>query len=261
MITRQMRSRSVGGRRAVRQAASAGGRFAWRDFGPDGGMPWRTQSACGTGACRHHPAYGCRWREPHSGIHGRTDARGLRHARGGGRGDRCLSSAIGRNARSLEGLAKNLRQDSDGRYRWHWDPAFIDGPRNINTGAETVQQRLAEAARRLSIPVLLVRGQQSELVREEAVAAFREMTPHAEFVDVSGAGHMVAGDRNDAFNDAVVGFLDRLEGRAKLTACLFANEPRRALFHEGGSAFCIVVAVECSVRMGGRICHAVCQGT
>jgi pimeloyl-ACP methyl ester carboxylesterase len=116
--------------------------------------------------------------------------------------------------RSLEGLAKNLRQDSDGRYRWHWDPAFIDGPRNINTGAETVQQRLAEAARRLSIPVLLVRGQQSELVREEAVAAFREMTPHAEFVDVSGAGHMVAGDRNDAFNDAVVGFLDRLEGRA-----------------------------------------------
>jgi hypothetical protein len=50
--------------------------------------------------------------------------------------------------RSLEGLAKNLRQDSDGRYRWHWDPAFIDGPRNINTGAETVQQRLIEAARR-----------------------------------------------------------------------------------------------------------------
>jgi hypothetical protein len=26
---------------------------------------------------------------------------------------------------------------------------------------------------------------------------------------VSGAGHMVAGDRNDAFTDAVVGFLNR----------------------------------------------------
>jgi pimeloyl-ACP methyl ester carboxylesterase len=115
--------------------------------------------------------------------------------------------------RSLEGLAKNLRQDEDGRYRWHWDPAFIDGPRNINTDAETVQQRLIDAARGITIPVLLVRGQQSELVTEEAVAAFREMAPHAEFVDVSGAGHMVAGDRNDAFNDAVLGFLDRLEGR------------------------------------------------
>ncbi|MEQ8481583.1 MAG: alpha/beta hydrolase [Hoeflea sp.] len=117
-----------------------------------------------------------------------------------------------RQPRSLEGLAKNLRRGRDGRYRWHWDPAFIDGPRNINTGAETVQQRLAEAARALSIPVLLVRGQQSELVTEEAVGAFREMAPHARFVDVSGAGHMVAGDRNDAFNDAVLEFLDQLGG-------------------------------------------------
>jgi len=116
--------------------------------------------------------------------------------------------------RSLEGLAKNLRQGADGRYRWHWDPAFIDGPRSINTDRETVQQRLVEASRQLAIPVLLVRGQQSELVTEEAVSAFREMVPHADFVDVTGAGHMVAGDRNDAFNDAVLGFLDKLEGRS-----------------------------------------------
>ncbi|MGJ8570963.1 MAG: alpha/beta fold hydrolase [Hoeflea sp.] len=116
--------------------------------------------------------------------------------------------------RSLEGLAKNLREGDDGRYRWHWDPAFINGPRNINHGSETGQQRLVEAARGLEIPVLLVRGQQSELVTEEAVNAFREMVPHADFADVSGAGHMVAGDRNDAFNDAVSGFLDRLEGRS-----------------------------------------------
>lgn len=116
--------------------------------------------------------------------------------------------------RSLDGLAKNLRQGEDGRFRWHWDPAFIDGPRNINHGWETGQQRLIDAARGLKIPVLLVRGQQSELVTEEAVNAFREMVPHADFADVSGAGHMVAGDRNDAFNDAVSGFLDKLEGRS-----------------------------------------------
>ena len=116
--------------------------------------------------------------------------------------------------RSLDGLAKNLRQGDDGRYRWHWDPAFINGPRNINHGSATGQQRLVEAARGLEIPVLLVRGQQSELVTEEAVNAFREMVPHADFADVSGAGHMVAGDRNDAFNDAVSGFLDKLERRS-----------------------------------------------
>ena len=116
--------------------------------------------------------------------------------------------------RSLDGLAKNLREGDDGRYRWHWDPAFIDGPRNINAGGGAVQRNLIAAARGLNIPVLLVRGQQSELVTEKAVQAFREMVPHSEFVDVSGAGHMVAGDRNDAFNDAVLGFLDKLEGRA-----------------------------------------------
>ncbi|MCO7237564.1 alpha/beta hydrolase, partial [Cobetia sp. Dlab-2-U] len=27
----------------------------------------------------------------------------------------------------LEGLRKNLRQGEDGRWRWHWDPAFITG--------------------------------------------------------------------------------------------------------------------------------------
>ena len=83
--------------------------------------------------------------------------------------------------RSLEGLAKNLRQGADGRYRWHWDPAFIDGPRTINTGGGTVQQNLIRAARGLTIPVLLVRGQQSELVTEEAVQAFREIGPACGF--------------------------------------------------------------------------------
>ena len=30
-----------------------------------------------------------------------------------------------------------------------------------------------------------------------------------EFADVAGAGHMVAGDRNEVFNRAVLDFLDR----------------------------------------------------
>jgi pimeloyl-ACP methyl ester carboxylesterase len=58
-----------------------------------------------------------------------------------------------------------------------------------------------------------VRGQSSEVVREENVRAFLEAVPHAEYVDVTGAGHMVAGDRNDAFNDAVSDFLRRLRAR------------------------------------------------
>lgn len=112
--------------------------------------------------------------------------------------------------RSLEGLSKNLRRGEDGRFRWHWDPAFIDGPRSIGTDRANIESRLVAAAQSLRLPVLLVRGQQSELVTEEAANAFRGLVPHARFVDVSGAGHMVAGDRNDVFNEAVLGFLDSL---------------------------------------------------
>ena len=112
--------------------------------------------------------------------------------------------------KSLNGLKKNLRQCSDGRWRWHWDPAFIDGPRNINTFADNFQQRLLDAASSLTIPTLLVRGGRSELVNEEHAREFLDLVPHAEYVDVSEAGHMVAGDRNDAFSDAVTAFLDRI---------------------------------------------------
>jgi pimeloyl-ACP methyl ester carboxylesterase len=38
---------------------------------------------------------------------------------------------------------------------------------------------------------------------------FRSHLPQLEVFDVSGAGHMVAGDKNDAFNQGVLEFLQR----------------------------------------------------
>ncbi len=64
------------------------------------------------------------------------------------------------------------------------------------------------AARALTCPTLLVRGKSSDLVTEEAAQEFLALVPHAEFVDVGGAGHMVAGDDNDVFARQVLGFLD-----------------------------------------------------
>jgi pimeloyl-ACP methyl ester carboxylesterase len=69
--------------------------------------------------------------------------------------------------------------------------------------------RLIDAARALRIPTLLVRGRSSDLLSEEGAREFLDLVPHAEFADVSGAGHMVAGDRNEVFNEAILGFLDR----------------------------------------------------
>jgi pimeloyl-ACP methyl ester carboxylesterase len=60
------------------------------------------------------------------------------------------------------------------------------------------------------VPTMLVRGRMSDLVSEETARHFLELVPAARFVDVSDAGHMVAGDRNDAFTAAVVEFLGSL---------------------------------------------------
>jgi pimeloyl-ACP methyl ester carboxylesterase len=112
--------------------------------------------------------------------------------------------------RNLAGLAKNLRLGLDGRYRWHWDPRFLDARKDAVQHADELNDRLKAAARRLTIPVLLVRGRESELVGEAEAEAFLKLVPHAEIADVSGARHMVAGDRNDVFGDAVAAFLARL---------------------------------------------------
>lgn len=111
---------------------------------------------------------------------------------------------------SLDGLKKNLRKTDDGRWRWHWDPAFIDGPNGINSVPDDFQQRMLDSAADLDIPTLLVRGGRSELVSEEHAKEFLSLVPHAHYADVSEAGHMVAGDKNDIFSSAVIGFLDEI---------------------------------------------------
>ena len=62
----------------------------------------------------------------------------------------------------------------------------------------------------IEIPVHLIRGRMSELVSLEAAKEFVATLKHGAFTDVADAGHMVAGDRNDIFLDAVIGFLDKL---------------------------------------------------
>lgn len=104
------------------------------------------------------------------------------------------------------GLMRNLREGPNGRLFWHWDPAFMLGVRDTDGTA----RRMEAAAPAITAPTLLVRGQQSDVVDDEGVAHFRALIPNSEYVDVEGAGHMVAGDRNDAFNRAIFDFLGRV---------------------------------------------------
>ena len=107
----------------------------------------------------------------------------------------------------LSGLRKNLRQRPDGRWMWHWDPNFIrpnaEGPNGFDD-----HERLMAAARAITVPTLLVRGGVSDVVSVDGARELQGLIPHATLVDVAGAGHMVAGDRNDRFSAAVLEFLE-----------------------------------------------------
>jgi pimeloyl-ACP methyl ester carboxylesterase len=103
------------------------------------------------------------------------------------------------------GLAKNVRLGIDGRFKWHWDPRFLPSPEEVQARGK----RFEDCAGQISAPMLLVRGGLSDVVSEEGARSFLELCPHAEYVNVGGAGHMVAGDRNDVFGQAVKEFLAR----------------------------------------------------
>lgn len=111
----------------------------------------------------------------------------------------------------LEGLTTNLRRRGD-RWYWHWDPRFISGTAAFPPFEVTDADRMhaaVETILRSGVPMLLIRGQVSDLVSQERADEFLARFPEVEFTDVRGAGHMVAGDRNDVFAGAVLDFLSR----------------------------------------------------
>jgi len=110
---------------------------------------------------------------------------------------------------NLEGIRKNVRQNNSGRYIWHWDPKMVSSA--LGEGLEQRSVRLLAAAENLKVPTLLVRGEKSDVVSAEGVQQFREAVSHAEFIDVKEASHMVAGDQNTVFSDAVIDFINRLD--------------------------------------------------
>ena len=109
---------------------------------------------------------------------------------------------------SAKGLRRNLRKHADGRFHWHWDPALI-----ARGAAADLRDRIEDmerAAPNVRLPTMLVRAELSDVVDDAGVEAMRIMVPQTVVREVAGAGHMVAGDRNDAFVEAVADFLTTL---------------------------------------------------
>ena len=112
-----------------------------------------------------------------------------------------------RPRKSEQSLRALLREDGHGRWRWHWDPRLVA---ELARDSEQHQDALAEAARQVKCPLLLVSGCRSDLVTPQTVAEFLALAPHARHVQLPQATHMVAGDDNDAFTATVLDYLDVL---------------------------------------------------
>ncbi len=111
--------------------------------------------------------------------------------------------------RDISGLRRNLRL-VDGRWFWHWDPVFLSLPGEPgHVPVNKMPTDLAHAAASLRIPTMLVRGGRSDVVSEDDARRFLALVPHADYCDVAGAHHMVAGDDNASFDGRILDFLDR----------------------------------------------------
>ena len=109
-----------------------------------------------------------------------------------------------RERKSPEQLRGLLRQGSDGRWRWHWDPRLLDAVADQGTRYQT---RLLYAAARVDAPLLLLSGSASDVVSQATIEEFLSLVPHARHRVVPRATHMLVGDRNDAFTEAVLDFV------------------------------------------------------
>lgn len=102
-------------------------------------------------------------------------------------------------------IAQVLRSKSGGGSQSDvWDPRILDA-----VDLRAISERVGEAAAKLGVPTLLVRGSESRVTAEGEAASFIAGIAQAEFVQIEGAGHWTAIDRADAFNAALLDFLER----------------------------------------------------
>ena len=109
--------------------------------------------------------------------------------------------------KDISGLKKNLRLKEDGRYYWHWDPLFLTDRTGMGEVREERFRQLENSAKRITVPTLLVQGALSDILTNKEKEEFLNAVPHANFAEIQQATHMVVGDKNDIFAEAIVDFL------------------------------------------------------
>jgi len=121
-----------------------------------------------------------------------------------------LSKLGARRARSLlkDTLSRNLRQERDGSWTWKYDPRTL-----VGLSAEDIlapRKPLWDVLGRISCPVLVVRGADSEIFSEGDAAKLTRYLPRAISVTVANARHSVQTDNPRGLADVITAFDDGL---------------------------------------------------
>ena len=110
-----------------------------------------------------------------------------------------------------ERMRHRLRPLENGKWTWKFDKRFREGEGAVRSGSQLSSDELWRRFRELAPPVLLVRGEQSDILSQEVAERVVGEIGAARLVVVPGAGHSVPGDNPDGFTTAVTGFLADIE--------------------------------------------------
>ncbi|MBX7110414.1 MAG: alpha/beta hydrolase [Dehalococcoidia bacterium] len=100
-------------------------------------------------------------------------------------------------------IENNLVRLADGRSAYRYDRAFHEDPAVVAVPQEHGWESLA----RITVPTLLIRGADSDVLTPELASRIVETVPGCQFVRITGAGHVVHHERPDEFAEAVRAFL------------------------------------------------------
>ncbi|HET7738891.1 MAG TPA: alpha/beta hydrolase [Tepidiformaceae bacterium] len=141
--------------------------------------------------------------------------------------------------RSIENIRERMRfrlkPMENGKWTWKFDKRFRQAENGLRIGSELSNDESWQLFRSVTVPTLLVRGADSDvLMQDVADRAVGEM-PRARLVIVSKAGHSVPGDNPAEFTEAVRGFLSDVEGgRFQPAPAASAPALEEALERNGG---------------------------
>lgn len=111
-----------------------------------------------------------------------------------------------------ESLSRNLRQRSDGRWVWKHGMGrrFRDMPDEAHPAdnLDSFLSGVEEAASSLRCPVLVLRGDSSDVLSQQGAEEVAAVIPDARLATVEKAGHLAAGDNPHSTVNLIAGFLD-----------------------------------------------------